>query len=195
MSQKRVKIEYYKVYCSEDKGEGFQKDKAFDLLLWINKVKDLELNQRAREYYGEKARLDSVKYDEDNDVWILSFSRLRETNIPNIAKDDRESEPIELEDDEYIGETAYAIYDDKNKVLVLQRNMHSLGPTGIEQYINLLWNNSSQMILLRPISVTDTEKIVKDAAEIRKLHIKFADMKKGARGSGNKKNKTVTRIF
>lgn len=195
MSQKKIKIEYYKTYCAVDEGEGFGKDKAFDLLYWIERAKGLDLNQRVRDYYSEKARLDSADYDEDARMWVLSFSRLRETNIPNIAKEDQEAEPIELEDDEYIGETACAIYDDKRKVLILQRNIHSLGSKGIEQYMNLIWNEPSKMLFLRPIKVTDTKQTAKEAAEIRKIIIAFADMKKKAKEGFGDEEKTVTKIF
>lgn len=192
MSQKKIKIEYYKLYCAEDNGNGFGDDKAFDLLIWMKRAMKLTLEERAKEYYQEKARLDNAYYDSKRNLWILSFSRLRETNIPNIAKVDREAEAIELDDDEYIGETAYAIYDEQRKILVLQRNIHSLGPTGIEQYMNLIWSEPTKMIFLRPIKVSNTRQTAKDAAEIRNITVRFADMKKQNKFG---KDKTITKLF
>ncbi len=138
-------------------------------------------------FIRKKARLDRCEFDSDCKLWCLSFLRLRETNIPSIAKEESEAEPIELGDDEFIGEEARALYDVQTRILTLQRNVHSLGPTGIETYLNSIWAGNEEMIYLRPICPLDILDRVDAATEFRKISIRFADIPK-SKGSWNRDN-------
>lgn len=148
---RKVRMEYYEVVCKAKDDSAGIPDRSFDLNLWINKAAKLSLEARTFDYYEEQARLDKFWYDDGSEFWFLNFVRLRETNIPSKARKDKEAEPITLDDDEYIGEDVTALYDEKLNIFMLQRNRHSLGVSGLEEYLNLIWNAEDITIYLRPI--------------------------------------------
>ncbi len=177
---RKIRMEYFEVACRYVNDKAHTPDAAFDLNLWIAKAGKLSLEARTFDYYQEQARLDKFWFNEQSKYWFLNFIRLRETNIPTTAKIDAESVPLELADDEYIGEEVNALYDDKLSVLMLQRNKFSLGVNGIEEYLNLVWNSNNEKIYLRPICPLDLQEKAAKAPEYRKFTIRFADMKNQA---------------
>ncbi len=147
---KKVRIEYYQVVESNESGQ----DRLFDLRKIINKLDDLPLERRKKEYYQDGARLDKIKYNKIDNYWYLNFVRLRQTGIPSKASETSETEPIKLLDDEYIGEEVPCIYDVDNHILVLQRNRDSLSSSGLELYLNYFnCYNSFQKSLYEIISI------------------------------------------
>lgn len=175
--RKKIRLDYFEVVCKKNTDPVNQPDRIFDLSLWIKKAEGLGLKERTFAYYQEKARLDKFWFMPSQQLWFLNYIKLRETGIPSIAKENQESSPITLGDDEYIGEEACAIYDKSNGILMLQRNFHSLGQKGIEQYLNLLWGCESEMIYLRPICSIELQKKISKAKDYRNLTLKFADIK------------------
>lgn len=175
---RKVRFEYYQVVFRKKEDGKNLRDRLFDLTLWMDKAMKKSLEGRTYDYYSEQARLERAYWDDELKFYFLHFVRLREINIPSKAKTDKAVEPIELEDDEYIGEEVSALYDEDNHVLMLQRNRHSLGPEGIEEYLNLLWDNESETIYLRPITPPNTFDIVRNASEYRKINIRLADINK-----------------
>lgn len=177
MSYRKVRFEYYQVVFRKQEDKSTDRDRLFDLVLWMEKASKKSLEGRTYDYYSEQARLENAYWDSELNFSFLHFVRLREINIPSKAKSDKRVEPIELEDDEYIGEEVSALYDEENHVLMLQRNRHSLGPEGIEEYLNLLWGNEKEKIYLRPITAPNVFELAKKAKEYRKINIRFADLK------------------
>lgn len=175
---RKVKFEYFAVAYKEKDDRGYEKDHSFDLRRLIAKAEKLSLESRTFDYYQEQARLDKLWYDTGKEFWFLNLARLRATNIPSKGTDTKELEPIELEDNEYIGEEVTALYDEKINVLMLQRNRHSLSPSGIEEYFNLLWGNENEKIYLRPIALSDPAENAKKAKYYRKFSVRFADLNK-----------------
>ncbi|MDO8223948.1 hypothetical protein KHP33_003545 [Bacillus cabrialesii subsp. tritici] len=149
----------------------------FDMLLWMDQVRRRSLEGRTFDYRQEQARLETAYWDDELEFSFLHFVRLRDTNIPSTARATAGVEPLELEDDEFIGEEVSALYDEDNHVLMLQRNKYSLGPEGIEEYLNLAWNNPNDTIYLRPIAPPNVFDLAKEATEYRKINIRFADLR------------------
>lgn len=174
--QRRIRLEYYKVCCKAKDDQANEPDRNFDFTLWIEKARRLSLEARTYDYQQEQARLDRLSYDEPSRLWCMSFVRLRETNIPTRGWIDRETEPLDLDDDEFISEDAAALYDHVQGAIMLQRNRYSLGPAGIEEYINLLWANDNFVIYLRPIAPRDILAKASNAAQYRRMTIRFADL-------------------
>lgn len=172
---RKVRFEYYNIIIRGNDEDPNSQDTPFDLLRWISKVQPLSLEDRVRDYHQESARLDR-EWVRDDDYYYLNFVRLRETNIPSRATTTTEAEPLELDDDEFLGEDVTALYDREHNILMLQRNKYSLGVSGIEEYINLLWEVDNERIILRPIKLDNVEKKIKEAELYRKLNIRFADI-------------------
>lgn len=176
MNYRKVKFEYYQVVFRKEGDSPNQRDRLFDLVQWMNHVKNISLAKRAREYRTEQARLEQAYYDVDFEYYFLHFVRLRATNIPSKAKIDANVEPFELEDDEYLGEEVTALYDEDKHILMLQRNKYSLGPSGIEEYLNLLWPEAEDTIYLRSIAIPNSFTLAKKPKVYRRINLRLADL-------------------
>jgi len=178
--KKKIKFEYFEVVAVKRGSDENTNDKRFDLQLWLKVVSGLSAEEKVRDYFDEQVKLDSFSQDKDGIHWFLTFTRLRETNIPRIAFiDDRESEDMKLKDDEYLSEHASAIYDKNTMVMMLQRNRLSLSYLGVQEYINKIWNGEDGFdIQLRPImrKIVDYNYLSKNSMDYRRLSIRFADI-------------------
>jgi hypothetical protein len=180
---KNVRFEYYEVVFKTGEKKS-SADKLFDLVRWINKANAINsLEDRTYAFFSEKARLEQAYYSSLN-YYFLHFVRLGD-NIPSKGKLNGKMEPLELDDDEYIGNEVTALYDEDHHILMLQRNKSSLAPSGVEYYLNQLWDNEAETIYLRPIAPVVKLEGIKKADRFKKIHLKFADMRsKRADGTG-----------
>lgn len=192
--KRNIKCEYFEVVCRNILDNPNQSDRLFDLSLFIEKADGLSFEDRKLSYYQEYARLDFIEYDRQNDLWFLSFVRLRENNIPNIATETQVSKPIELANDEYIGEDTYILYDETLHIIMLQRNGHGLSPTGIEDYLNRVWKSNTEMIYLRAICPVELQSKLYASNQYRKINISLANMKENSKMI-NLCNKTLGRLI
>jgi hypothetical protein len=174
--KRKIRFEYYRVVCRKKDTPG-ETDKLFDLRLWIRKAKKKSLEARTFDYRQERARLEDAGFDEDFRHWYLHFARLRDSMLPSRAKSTSKVEPFTLEDDEYLGEEVTALYDEDSYILMVQRNRYSLGHSGLEEYLNLLWDGEDDLSLyLRPIIATDSIDRAKKGDKYRRLTVRFADL-------------------
>lgn len=178
MNYRKVKFEYYQVTFTKDEDNQNGRERLFDLVQWMHYANNISLERRARDYRSEQARLEQSYFDPDYEYFFLHFVRLRATNIPSKAKLDANVEPFELEDDEYLGEEVTALYDEDKNILMLQRNKYSLGPNGIEDYLNLIWPEGDETIYLRPIAIPNAFKIAKKPKVYRRINLRMADIQK-----------------
>lgn len=175
--KRKIKFEYYRVVCTDKNGSKTQKDRPFDLRMWVNKSSKKSLEARTFDYRQERARLEEAGYDSDVNQWYLHFSRLRDSMLPSKAKRTSKVEPFTLEEDEFLGEEVTALYDEDSYILMVQRNRYSLGHSGLEEYLNLLWDGQNNLdIHLRPIYATDTVDRAKKGDQYRRITVRFADL-------------------
>jgi hypothetical protein len=175
--KRKIKFEYYRVVCTDKNGPRDQKDRLFDLRLWIQKAGKKSLEARTFDYRQERARLEEAGFDQDVNHWYLHFSRLRDSLLPSKAKRTSKVEPFTLEEDEYLGEEVTALYDEDSYIFMVQRNRYSLGHSGLEEYLNLLWDGENNLdIHLRPIFATDTVERAKRGDQYRRITVRFADL-------------------
>ncbi len=189
MNKVRVKCEYYKVNYRRFDSKETQPDGEFDLSLWINEVSKLSIKDRTKNYYQDEIHLDRIQISNTRQFFLLRFMRLRQTNLPYKAKSGDEAQPMTLGVDEYLGEGVHAIYDDSIKVLMLQRNYHSINKSGIEKYINHLWDNDEYEIMLNPICPKEIQQRILNATEYRTIKLKFADVPKSRVAEANRKSR------
>lgn len=185
MITKYVKFDYFKVVYRPIGAPASVADAAYDLRPLMMKLSKMNLPDRVVPYKQEKARMDSHGFDPDTLYWDLYFSRLRDFNLGWRAKENGPSEPIDLDDDEYIGENVSLLYDEDYHIVMIQRNRYSLGPAAIEDYFNSFNDDPSIVICFRPISIPDPKTTAKSAKYQRKIRVKFADLdKKNIEGRG-----------
>jgi len=172
-----VRFDYFLVACRDVNSDPNDIDGRFDLNEWLSIVLNQSPENVTQDYYEEKAKLETYRHNNVENYWFLSFSRLRTTNIPKIGSADKAPREIDLDDDEFIAEDANAIYDERHNILMLQRNVHSLGSQGITKYINMIWDNrEGKAIHLRPIKPRDAfVRAKKKGLVYRKFTVRFAD--------------------
>lgn len=176
--RRHIKFDYYRVVSRKTDDGPYTRDTLFDLRRWIEKALRLSLEGRTFDYKQERARLEKAGFDMNLQYWYLHFLRMRDTLLPSIAKVTENVEPFELDDDEYLSEEATALYDEDYHILMLQRNRYSLGPSGLEEYLNLVWADDKETIYLRPIQSRDAVERIKAADSYRRIAVRFADLEK-----------------
>lgn len=175
--KRKIKFEAYRIVAYA--GDPLVKI-PYDFNRFILKADGISEEGRTYPYYDEQATLADMVFDAN--LWYIKFSRLRDTNIPSIVKVGGESEPIELEDDEYIGENALMIYDTTfeqsgHSIISLQRNLHSLGPSGIEKYLNNLWAQEDGIVLkLEPIIEQDVRARLARRQVYKKINVRLCNV-------------------
>jgi hypothetical protein len=180
MITKYVNFDYFQVVCRPKDSLPSVPDVLFDLRAILSILENKNLEERTVKYKQEKARMEQFSFmGHTQNLWDMYFTRLRDFNLPSKAKKDSKTVPVDLDDDEYIGENVSAIYDQSCNLVMIQRNRYSLGPSAIEEYFNHFCDPNEE-IHLRPIYVTDIEKRIKGANSVRKLRIKFADIKRAS---------------
>jgi len=178
MITKYVNFDYFYVTCRPKGAPPTIRDVPFDLRAILSLLEKEGLQERTFPYKQEQARMEQFSFmAHTSNLWDMYFTRLRDFNLPTKAKKNAPSKPVDLDDDEYIGENVSAIYDESCNIIMIQRNKFSLGPSAIEEYFNH-YCSSEEEINLRPIYVTDMKTKIKRADSVRKLRIKFADVKK-----------------
>lgn len=150
--ERNIKFRYYKLEQQHKEKNKWHSDGSFDFIAWLDKVENNNLLTTTVELNDTKARVEKIKYYDKNQLWVLRFMKLRDENIPTIAKENNEAEDIPLNDDEYIGEDVYVLYDECNKIAMVQSNRFSLGTERLAEYMNKILNNDNKMrVKMKPI--------------------------------------------
>lgn len=159
MGYKRIiRFQYYQLLMDEmqNKKKVQNKSKIFNFAEWVDMVTKQKLIRKPIDFNNAKARIEHVKFSKNYDVWCLQLMKLRDTNVPAKAKDFEEAQTIELDDNEYIGEDLYMIYDAKKGIAMIQQNKNSLGVSRVEEFLqhtyNLFWGTDhNKKISIEPI--------------------------------------------
>ncbi|MBC2921542.1 DUF6731 family protein [Staphylococcus saprophyticus] len=154
---------YNSDYTNESKdNKTEEKDKADEL-------KHIE----SMAYKDEYIRLINV-FKNKHDYYQLTFERLDHI-IPNVSKLLGESKQLDLEEDEYIGHQITVLYDDRNHVFMIQRNINSLSPNAVESFIYKLYADkydSDKHIEFSLISDKRKKQAIHNANEYRDIFIR-----------------------
>lgn len=174
-SVRTIKFLYYTVCISKLEECGRTDPVHFDFESWIYKADELSIEKKTVEFDDIKIRLEKFVGDKNSGIWKLRFMKLRDTNIPSLVKEVEEAKPLELEDDEYIGEDLLMIYDSNNQVAMLQCNRFALGKGKLEKYLTRIWDIENENIILCPISKSvDARKLKKK--NYRRLMLRFENI-------------------
>lgn len=149
----------------------------FDIETLIQKIRDQNLELKIIDIYEWcKVRIEQFNYDEEKEVWTMRILRLRDANLSFIVKPDEEAKPIELGDDEYLGEDMTMLFDVKNNVAMIQRNRFAIGFTNLQKMIQKILNIDGVLIEIRPITKElDASLIQRDY--FKSIEIRFANLK------------------
>ena len=128
-TQKRMTFEYFRIRIHNNNGSGL-----YDLRQWVNKMNDLSLEERKFKIKGYPSRLENCEYIDDRFVH-MRFMKMTDSFLPELAKDNEESVPLKLEEDEYIAYDVNTVFDTESCVLIVQNNKGSLSTYRIKDCI------------------------------------------------------------
>lgn len=179
--RKNIKFEYYRpnlVNIPDVEMQRVELDAMFNNL-YHNKQNGEVIRY---EYNNEIAKLEYLFWHEDIRCWQICFERLRDFNLPVKSSFERESEPIELEDNEFIGEEVSLMYDVQNRVFMIQRNRNSLSPTALEMFLSDLYRRLNERDInqfsleLNPVLHQNALQEVLDSDQIRKIIVRVDNL-------------------
>jgi hypothetical protein len=176
MGTKKVQFDYFKVY-----GRWFNKEKNvteegfFNLVPILQVAESISIPDRTYSVSNDTARLQEVT--QINGLWAMYFVRIRKDDTLFITSDDGDLDPLELDEDQGIGEAVSVIYDPTNHVIMIQRNRNSLSPTGISSYLNQVTGDENAHIFFKPIVSPDALQRISEQDLFRGVEITIADLK------------------
>lgn len=172
---KLIKFDFCQLYFKI-----LKKDKVFQLFnieVLIKEISNQCLERKEIDVYeGFKVRIEKFDFDGENFLWRLRILRLRDNNLSFIVKPAEEAKPIELGDDEYLGEDMTMLFDVNNNVAMIQRNRFALGFNNLKKLFQKIMKDSAIKIDIRPVSKeVDIKKIQKDY--FKSIELRFANIK------------------
>lgn len=174
-SYKKINFQYFRVKFSDG-----NKRVLYDLREWIDSIHPLSLRERTININGYPSRLESEELLEKKYIH-MRFVKMSESFLPELAYEDAETEPLELDDDEYIAVDVNTIYDPDTHILMIQNNRGSLSADRIVKYINqyaLDHNifNPGEFLIIEPLKNSKKFSSIENKV-YKKLEIHFDDVK------------------
>lgn len=172
--KRNVRFEFYQVNGQVITNGVIEKG-LYNILPILNKISLIQsMTDRDAILYGERVRLDKIELiNAHPEIYSLHFTRLRNDRPAYIELEEALLKEIPLDPGEYIAEDISCLYDAELRVLMIQRNIHSLSVSGLEAYLNEFKDDDTD-ISLQFIS----DKSVVDAAlsnkKFRKLELRAA---------------------
>lgn len=177
---RKVNFSYYRLIINTCEGDR----KFFDLTQWMEKMASFSAERTKIQMFEDIIRYD---FGEVNSIFkyeyaILHFTKLRFGGVPAVGNIlNPVLKDVVLSADEYIAEDVSGLFDIKNSVLMLQKNIYSLSLTALKEYINYFWNleaseNEKELIELLPIMECDSFGRGKKARAFKKITLKTANV-------------------
>lgn len=130
-----IRFHYYRVCLEREQNKGKWKIiRPYNIADWLGELDKQGLIQYNVELSDCTANIQKIELDEDR-YYTIRFYRLRDTNIPSKIKEGHDAMPIDLEEDEYIGEDMNMLYDRSLGVCMIQRNRMSLSVSRIAEWM------------------------------------------------------------
>jgi len=168
---KTIKIDFFKVAMPEDAEE------AFEALL--NRIADMPIAEdvRTQRLSSDPVRLQELHHR--GGYLEGDMVRTRMDNLPAKSNiDTGELAPLDLEEDEGLGEEAAFLYDPQTACLVMQRNRFSVSATAFATYCSDIGEYQTA-IILEPIISGDVIARLHEFDRVRRLRIKVAGLAGG----------------
>lgn len=169
-----VRFHYYQALIERvnEKGQWIR-ESHFNVADWLAKLSDEGDIRRNVELSDCIAYIENIKFDKEN-FYSIRFFKLRDINIPSIVKEGKNSEPIPLEDDEYIGEDMNMLYDKKLGVCMIQSNRMSLSASRIAEWMS---KNCEKGYRVSLIPIYNTKNLASfKKKKISNIDISFANI-------------------
>lgn len=172
---KVIKFDFCQLYCK--KKERNCNYELFDIEKLIYEIDKQQLALKEVEVYtGLKVRVENFDFDKENGLWRLRVLRLRDSNLAFVVKPDEQAKPIELGDDEYLGEDLTMLFDVKNNIAMIQRNRFAMGFSNLERFVQKIIGEDTYRVEIRAISKESNIKAIRKDY-FKSVEIRFANLK------------------
>jgi hypothetical protein len=126
MARKFINIDFYKARIPSSWPS------LEDLMKQVDEISSSD--QKTVSINSFPVRLERLETSEN--IWEGDMVRIQMNELPDIAKVSGGSQPINVEDDEGLGESTAFLYDAKLQVLVIQRTVSGVSATTFSKYFN-----------------------------------------------------------
>jgi len=131
-----IKFQYFRIFKENNKDELM----TYSLINLIHSIYDQDICYRNIKINGYDVRIELIERFNDG-YCHLEFMKLTDPIMINKSTIDKQSEPLCLQENEYLGKELHIFYDEKNHFLMVQKNRNVLTPNGIAQYFNGMLKN------------------------------------------------------
>jgi len=175
--ERNIKYQYFKLEKQVKINGAWMDSNEFDFVEWIGYVSRNDLEKATIELKDTKARIEKIKFYQQPDLWVVRFMKLREENLPYLAKENVEAGNIPLQEDEYIGEDMYMLYDINTKIAMIQSNRFSLGLSRLAELLVKSQNKTDEKVRLFPIK-RNVDLTAMRKTSYRTLELGFANIER-----------------
>jgi hypothetical protein len=127
---------------------------------------------RVQKLNDRVVRLQEIHY-RGNRFWDCEMIRIRMDEVPIVASLAGELNPVDLEDNEGIGEETCFIYDTQTEVMAIQRNRFGVSPSLVARFFEQA-NNLPGPIVPTIILEADAIGRLSRMRDIRRFNVRFA---------------------
>lgn len=153
---------------------------------FMEKLSALSPSQTIIDMGNFKAKTERIDIYEDRYIH-LSLMKMTEFAMPFKVYDyDKKAEPIELDDDEYLGKDTHILYDMHNNVLMLQVTREALSDTCVQIYFNTLAHDFNLLNKQQVLEITriNDETSLNNKQKNKKIEIRFGNLENTTYYSG-----------
>ncbi|WP_102707003.1 DUF6731 family protein [Terribacillus saccharophilus] len=177
---KNVRFDYFKVYSrSFNEEKNVMEDKPANLKDILETASQIEVKKRIIVVGDDVARLQSIDFN--NNMYELHFIRIRKNGYPVKAHDDGSIGYFQdVTDEEGFGEEVSALYDPKNHIVMIRRNMFSLSPSAIASFFTSITNVPGYSYYFRPLVHPKALSLMKKDHLVKSAVVNIADIKNAA---------------
>lgn len=173
--KKRVNFDYLSIVGSD----GSSNDKVIKFAKMFDRISEeykLDDYRYTFKIANTDYKLDSIKKPVTKDSYYhLVIEELRDTNLPSRSKMRGDSKPLDLTDDEFLGEKVSLLYDHLNHIFMLQINNNGISLSRLEIWFSsLLYKFNYNFDLRLPVIISkDTIKEVKSMVGYKMLNVRI----------------------
>ena len=170
--KKTVRFDHFRPYYLTQDEDGASSEHLYQLNGLLSHVKKVAENDSfyatGKKIMGDTHMFHICRHDEHLNIWELQILHLREKVLPGIADDTGAYELIKLADNQFPAESTTVLYDAKDCILYMQRNLYGTSIKALEEYLQLLSPEGTSVLLKPIVSGTRIGKIT-PSARYRKL--------------------------
>ena len=158
----QVKFDFFQVQISEDSPYTFKET--------LDSISRLPTEDRIKDIDGSSCFLIQNLIQQRYSAYL--FTKIRMDSLPPKTSVTGIRAPLDLDDDEGLGEDVAIAYNETLNIISIQRNRHSLSPNNIIRLIGMIF--PEEHIKLLPILRTDALQRFANCNTLKKLRLKLA---------------------